>query len=297
MARRVVGLGVIGLGRRWGRYRLALSGLRRTLAVRAVYDPSAARTEQEAHDLGCARAGGVLDLVSRPEVEGVLVLDPSWQGLWPVEQAVSVGKPVLCASSLAREQIPALESAARGMVQVALALRLDALVERLRDLLDERLGPVRFVHVRWTTVLDEGHDILEAPALVPLLHAVATLLEAEPPGVRVVRAAADPGFAGLVLEFGAGGLAHFSCRGSPWAWPSCRVEVEGISGGAEGILPGGEVRWWTDEGEQRLRPARELPERLALAHFAEVVRAGAQPTPSLAEMVRVLGWLRQARGG
>ena len=61
-------------------------------------------------------------------------------------------------------------------------------------------------------------------------------------------------------------------------------------------LPGGEVRWWTEEGEHRQRPAHELSELLALARFAQVVRNGAAPAPSLAEMARALGWVRQARG-
>src|SRR4051812_17620057 len=113
-----LGLGVIGLGRRWQGYRLALAAAKKRVHVRAVCDACAARAEGEARLLGCAAAGGVRDLLDRDDVDGVLVLDTGWQGAWPLEQAVRAGKPVLCAVTPGDE---AVRLGGEGRVQMALA--------------------------------------------------------------------------------------------------------------------------------------------------------------------------------
>src|SRR5262245_36753781 len=78
-------IGVIGLGRRWPRYRQALEALAGEVRAVAVHDPSAHRADEEARALGCEAAGGVLELLERRDVEAVLVPGGAWPGLWPVE--------------------------------------------------------------------------------------------------------------------------------------------------------------------------------------------------------------------
>src|SRR5437868_3285519 len=95
-----LGIGVVGLGRRWPRYRQALAALRREARVVAVYDPAQARAREEARQLGCDAATGVIELLERDDVEAVLTLGGAWFGLWPVERTCRLGKPVLCAGSL-----------------------------------------------------------------------------------------------------------------------------------------------------------------------------------------------------
>ena len=92
-------MGVIGLGRRWPRYRQAVQTLRSQVRVRAVHDPAPARAEAEARALGCAAAGGVVELLERDDVDAVLLLGGPWFGLWPLGQACRVNKPVLCAAA------------------------------------------------------------------------------------------------------------------------------------------------------------------------------------------------------
>src|SRR5438105_769649 len=67
---RRLGVGVLGLGRRWqSRYRPALAGLRDWFIVRAVADPVAARTEEQARELECDASAGPIDLLENPGVE------------------------------------------------------------------------------------------------------------------------------------------------------------------------------------------------------------------------------------
>src|SRR5271166_5500917 len=93
-------VGVIGLGRRWRRYRRLLARLRDHVEVRAVCDQIAHRAEIEARQFDCAAAAGPVELLERPDVQAVLLLDAQWYGLWPLEHACRINKPILCTSSL-----------------------------------------------------------------------------------------------------------------------------------------------------------------------------------------------------
>src|SRR5438270_187051 len=97
-------VGVIGLGRRWRRYRRALEALRKRVTVRAVCDQVARRAEAEARRLGCAAAAGPVDLLERDDVDAALLLGRQWFGLWPLEHACRVGKPVFCAVPLTADE-------------------------------------------------------------------------------------------------------------------------------------------------------------------------------------------------
>src|SRR5213592_4845654 len=87
-------IGVIGLGRRWPRYRQALEALAGEAHVQAVCDAAAAVAQEEARRLGCAAAGSVIELVERDDVEAVLLTGGQWFGLWPLAHAARAGKPI-----------------------------------------------------------------------------------------------------------------------------------------------------------------------------------------------------------
>src|SRR5713101_7354841 len=94
-------VGVIGLGRRWRRrYRPALDPLRELFEVRALCDQIHHKAICEAKRAGCDAAQGPTDLLERSDVEACLLLDPQWYGLWPLELACRLGKPVFCATPL-----------------------------------------------------------------------------------------------------------------------------------------------------------------------------------------------------
>ena len=89
-------IGIIGLGRRWRRFARRSTNCATALLVRAVCDQRPIRAERAARELGCAAAAGPTDLLDRDDVEAVLLLGAQWFGLWPMEQAARLGKPVLC---------------------------------------------------------------------------------------------------------------------------------------------------------------------------------------------------------
>src|SRR5438132_5371930 len=94
-------VGVIGLGKRWQRrYRPALLALRDRFRVSLLSDAVPQRALQEAKLLGCRAVNGPTALVDNDAVEAVLLLDPPWYRLWPLELACRFAKPLFCAAAL-----------------------------------------------------------------------------------------------------------------------------------------------------------------------------------------------------
>jgi predicted dehydrogenase len=291
-------VGVIGLGRRWGRYRRALTA-RGSVRVRAVCDSSVAHAERQAAELGCQAAGGVMELVERADIDAVLVLDPGWQGLWPVEQAVRAGKHVLCAS-LSPHEVERIEPLCRRpqedgpRVVMAAAPRLWRLVVQVWFLLERRLGPVRLVRLHWTGS-NQGHrPALEAPILVPLLLACRELFEVDPEVVRAVGLPGTPGQGTVLLGFPDGRAAEVSVWRGPAMRTSCRLEFIAEGGGGVAELPA-DLRWQDAEGRHHRRLPAGLPEAEVLERFAGGILGKTDPGPTLADVEAALGWLRRAR--
>jgi predicted dehydrogenase len=146
-----LGVGVIGLGLLWRqRYQPALAALNPLFRVAAVCDQIEEQTASEAKRLRCLAAAGPTALLLDPAVEAVLLLDPQWYGLWPVQRACRLGKPIFCAAGLDLDDAHAdalyqQVQAARLPVLMAMTPRMAPALERLRKLLDTRLGPARLV--------------------------------------------------------------------------------------------------------------------------------------------------------
>jgi predicted dehydrogenase len=288
-------VGIIGLGRRWRRYRPALLRLGGRFAVRAVCDQVARRAEVEAKGLGCAAAAGPGDLVERADVDAVLLLGRQWYGLWPVERACAAGKAVFCAAPVAGEDAHADALAAqvreRGLpVLMAHPYTCSPALDRLEQLLAERLGQARLVRADLALPAPAGADLLRAPALLPLLARCAALLGTPAGSVRVV--AGEAGFCTLVLE-GGGRAAQVSLWAGAAIGAPCRVEVVAEKGTAVAELPR-RVRWRDAEGQhaQRLpcRPAAEV----LLERFADALRDGRPLRPGVDEARETLTLLRAA---
>src|SRR5262245_21715618 len=200
MGRRL-GVGVVGLGRRWPRYRRALDEAH-SLEVRAVYDPARARAEPAAQALGCALAGGVVELVERDDVEALVLVGGPWFGLWPLEVAARRNKPAFCALTPAPQDA---ERLAGARVLLAASPRLALLLDRLGELVRGPLGPALLV----TALVRPGERARPASprVLLPLALGCAALFGAEPTAVR--REGGDGlGLRGATLEFGPGRLAQ-----------------------------------------------------------------------------------------
>src|SRR5262245_57065047 len=171
---RAVRLGVIGLGPSWRRrYLPALAEQGARFRLAAVADPCAGRAAREARRLGVRCATAITELIDGTDVEAVLLLGSPWFRLWPLELACAAGKPALCSGTdlLTDPRLSEVAARARAAgVSVSAELRPDLApaLARARQLLDDRLGPVRLV-------VAESVRPDRAAVGVGLLHAVARL--------------------------------------------------------------------------------------------------------------------------
>jgi len=291
-------VGVIGLGRCWRRYRPLLAQLREHIEVRAVCDQVLRRAEMEAQQFECAAAGGPAELLERPDVEAVLLLDTQWYGLWPLEHACRTNKPVLCTASPAsdaahadalREQIQA-----SGLpVLMALPPLLAPATRQLRELLTHRLGQARLVRADWSAApARSSRDLLDHAAVLPLLAACAWLLEDVPRSVWTLDGE-SAAFVTLMLRFGCDRLAQVNLWTAAQGRTPPRFEVVADAGTAAAELPR-QLRWRDADGQHAQRLPPRSAEQSSLERFLLSLRAGQPLQPSFEEVYQALIWLRAA---
>lgn len=293
-------VGVIGLGRRWRRYRSLLARLREHVEVRAVCDQIARRAESEARQFSCVAAAGPVELLERADVEAVLLLDPQWYGLWPLEHACRTKKPVLCAlpPSADESHADALhEQIAAGGLPVLMALPslLAPATRHLRELLTHRLGQARLIRADWSAAPPSdaaGRDLLTSPAVLPLLAACAWLLDDVPRSVWTLDGE-SASFVTLMLRFGRDRLAQVNVGMAPAGRTPPRFEVVAESGTATAELPR-QLRWRDADGQLAQRLPRRSTEQISLERFILALRAGQPLRPSFEEAYQALTWLRAA---
>jgi predicted dehydrogenase len=295
MAERL-GMGVIGLGRRWPRYRQALAVLGRDVRVTAVHDPAGVRAEAEARQLGCACAGGVVELLERDDVEAVLLVGGSWFGLWPLDRAGQAGKPVLCAGSLLGEDEHADALAGRlgpsARVHVAPWPAFQVLHEAAIQRLGEGLGASRLIQAG--QVASGQDDVLASSAVLTLLASMAELFESSPVAVTVQAPAGRKSFAGMVLEFPDDRIGQLTLWAGQSEASRTWVEVDTDAGSLRAELPR-QLSWRDAEGRHVLELPGGLAEVWVLDRFVQAVRGGGEPAWSFARAYQALTWLRAAR--
>jgi predicted dehydrogenase len=290
-------VGVIGLGRRWARNRPALVGPSSPVEIKSVCDAAPARAARAAARLGCAAAAGPGDLVSRPDVDAVLLLDRPWFGLWPLGPACRAGKAVLCFPSLAGDDAHAdsLHEAIRASpapVMMALPPASCPAADRLRALLAERMGPPRLLRVDATVAGAAWMDAaLGARPVLGLIHLCAELFGG-PPTAAWAAAPWDAGLASFLFEFGPGRAAQLSVIRGAGVRPACRLAVTAEHGCATVELPR-RLRWRDRDGEHALRLPRPDAGEL-FARFAGAVTTGQRARPDFEDAYRALTWWRAA---
>ena len=140
-------VGIIGLGRQWrNRYRPALEALADQYAIVGVYNQVANRVEREPRAIRRGRTSSPTALLERDNVEAILLLDRQWFGLWPLDAACRLKKPVFAAVSLDVDEQHADRLHARvsefGVpVMMAMVPHILPVTTELRQLLDTRSGP------------------------------------------------------------------------------------------------------------------------------------------------------------
>ena len=284
-------LGVIGLGRRWHRYRSAMAAMGKSVHIRAVFDPVANRAAEEAGRSGCLAVGGVIELVERDDIDAVVVTSGGWMGLWPLMQAALAGKPAYCAVSpvVDEDRIDALRAAVPGAdIHLAAWPNLRLLVRAFEDRVVEAIGPPDLIQATWAG--DLGADPLRSPAALALLDECGRLMGLWPQAITASTVHDRPDMVGLTVEFGDGNVANLLLYSS--ATPHCRLTLHAGPGTASLSLPG-RLSWRNAEGRFDYRLPRGMAELASLEEFSTAVEE--ESFADLDSLFCSLDWLRAAR--
>jgi predicted dehydrogenase len=291
----VLRIGVIGLGPRWRRYRRALRALRRRFVVTAVCDAVHDRAVEQARRLRCRVAAGPTHLLESNDVDAALLCDPGWLGLWPLERAAALGKPVLCAIPLdadpdhADSACQAVEAAGL-FVMPAQPVGLAPLLGRLRDLVRDRLGAVRVVSAE---VVQPAGQPDEGAA--GMMAACLSLFES-PPAVEQVDRREMPGLTTLTARLAEGRMVHLTHLGTPSGRASVRLRVVAQRGTATADLPR-RLSWEEADARHTLVLARGyFSEADRLARFFAALTTSAAADAGWAEAVQAWQIVRPGAG-
>ena len=96
-----VGIGIIGLGRLGQVRARALANRVGGARLVAVTDIDGGLAEATAARLGCVAVGSAAELVTRDDIDGVVVATPTWIHVEPVELVAAAGKALFCEKPLA----------------------------------------------------------------------------------------------------------------------------------------------------------------------------------------------------
>lgn len=321
-------VGLVGLGSAWQqRHCPALKALADQFEVRAVCEQVAHRAEQVAEHFGAAAVDGFRALISREDVDAVLMLAPQWYGALPILAACESGKAVYCGAGLELDLQQA--RTIRDRIQEAgiafmaeFPRRQSPATLRLKELVATCLGRPRllFCHMRSPA---DGESCDETsgtrrPAidcqLVELVDWCCYVAGTEPSWVTGLMHAAPGGSAGedyqmLSLGFSAPGgtgpeaVAQISCgRYFPAGWqeaihyrPLAALQVSCEYGIAFVDLPSTLV-WFDEAGrhQESLESERPVGEQL-LCQFHRAVTSLLRKTSDLEGTYRAMCIVQQAR--
>lgn len=314
-------VGLIGLGPDWDSlYRPALLRQGGRINVRALFTAVSSRAAAVCGGLECDLAASICDLVARPAVKAVIVLDSAWFSVAVAEFACRAGKPVLLVDPVHDDwsQLRSLSHLADElgtMIIPDLVHRYTPATARLRELLATRLGKPRHLDVQLTSrgVAEGGlpPSRFLADSLAVGLDWCHSVANAIPVSLRGTEGAVPA--EGLAVDVQFGPLAD---RSPP---PTARITIGRTPQSAEpgetpaglgihfqarvecqrgsAVLTAADQIGWSAEGEPRVEQLST--ERAAfdvlLDHFARRVVGGLIPIASLDEGLRARAWAQAAR--
>ena len=328
-----LGVGVIGLGRLWeARHKPALNRLRESFRIVAVYDQVQRRADLEASQLGCLAAEGVRELVEHPDVDVIYLLSSQWFGLFPIDLARAVKKPVYCGVPLSGD-LQALEPVAQRVIESGITFmpefsrRVYPVTLRLREILATSLGKPRLIlgHSRFFGFNRYGEpgpatQIAPAPLLVdPGAYLLdwcsflfgTDLLSVQGTSARILPEAkeltpggdAGPDFESFTAHFEGGGLAQVSYgqyHRSNWReslkfLPSPGFQVFAEHGAAWLELPD-RIQWSDADGnhEEKLSSEPTVGEVLN-RQFLGLVRGETTLAPTVSDAVAIARRMAEIR--
>lgn len=147
-------IGLIGIGDAWqSRHRPALRVLQDRFDVRAVYSPVAKLAENTATEFQADAVDGYRALVSRCDIDAVMVLKRTWLQWLPVLAAADAGKAIYWAGDLnfspqAADPVRAAIDQAGVAFMVEFPRRYAPATLRLKELIATRLGAPKLVVCR-----------------------------------------------------------------------------------------------------------------------------------------------------
>lgn len=322
-------IGLIGLGDAWTqRHRPSIRLLHDRFEVRAVYNSVPLLAEQAAREFGAACCDGYRALVSRKDIDAVLILENSWEGWLPILAACEAGKAVYWAADLdfdaelADELMRRVDTA--GIAFMAeFPRRFAPATLRLKELIATHLGKPQLLFCHRRVPGDEptkprrtgGPQTTVArrteAELVELIDWCRYVVGREPNAVGSIRhgLSESPDYWAITLEFPPTSenappvVAQLSCgRYIPAAWheaisfrPPSAMQIRCDSGVAFVDLPTTLV--WFDEAGRHLESLdTEMPvgEQL-LTQFHRAVTSLVRKMGDLEDACRSLHILRTAR--
>lgn len=144
-------IGLIGLGEAWQtRHRPALQILHDRFDVRAVYTCVGKLSENSAREFQADIVDGYRALVTRCDIDAVMVLQRTWHGWLPMLAASEAGKAIYWAGALDLDPVRdehLLQTIERSGVafMAEFPRRLAPATLRLRELIATRLGPPQLI--------------------------------------------------------------------------------------------------------------------------------------------------------
>jgi hypothetical protein len=298
-------VGVIGLGPLWRRrYRPALLGQADRFHIAAVCDAAVLRARDEALDLDCALAEGPSALLATPGLDAVLLIDPQWYRLWPLEAACRAGKAVFCAASPAADPdhattVMQMAVASERPVVFADAVHHGRALRHARSLLRRpALGAVQALFAE--AVVKRALDV--DMALTDLLSACLDLVPEPQQFHSCTLATGDRAVLRSLAWVGAGGaVAQLSVVLRPVdnlssaGPPQFRARLITTQGGARLKWPD-HLQWSTRRvrAQTRRKRTRTVEER-RLAHFHALLTSGARDSTENQRFSELCTLLKTAR--
>ena len=186
-------IGLIGLGDSWQtRHRPALRMLHDRFDVRAVFSPVAKLAENSASEFQADAVDGYRTLVTRCDIDAVMVLQRTWLGWLPMLAASEAGKAIYWAGDLdfdpeQDEPIRAAIERSGVAFMAEFPRRFAPATLRLKELIATRLGSPHliFCHRRVSAAGSgaAGKDEAPRPEFVELIDWCRYIVDREPTSV------------------------------------------------------------------------------------------------------------------
>jgi predicted dehydrogenase len=288
-------VGIVGLGKRWHkRYRPALAALHDRVQISAVCDQVQERAIREARRLDCPAVTGPTALARRRDTDVLLLIDPQWFGLWPIQAACREGKPSFSCDALEVDEDHAdtvyQRITSSGVpVMIALPDRLTPAALTLQELLAKREAEARLVVYSFSAA-----RLGPWPCSLALLDWCTSLLEGAPSHV-LAAGMPDQSVSTLLLRYPDGKALQINrYRAAGRAEVFRELQVFTDRGSVRVRLP--RRICWRDGQATFLPRLQQRPpvEQVLLGQFHAAVVEGRSVQPGLTHVYRLLGWLRAA---